>query len=82
MRAGLTDVVEESVPVTLSWASADEACAAMLEGGAVALAWSRFSPETRAVVRAEYLASLEPFRRGGRYDVAAEVAFATARKPL
>jgi SAM-dependent methyltransferase len=81
MRVGLTDVVEESVPVTLSWASADEACTAMLEGGAVALAWSRFSPETRAVVRAEYLASLEPFRRGGRYEVAAEIMFATARKP-
>jgi SAM-dependent methyltransferase len=80
-RAGLTDVTEESVPVTLSWASADEACRAMLEGGAVALAWSRFSSETRAVVRAEYLASLEPFRRGDRYDVAAEVVFATARRP-
>jgi SAM-dependent methyltransferase len=81
-RAGLTDVVEESVPVTLAWASADEASSAMLEGGAVALAWNRFSPETRAVVRAAYLASLEPFRRGDRYDVAAEVTFATARKPL
>ena len=80
-RAGFRDVVEESVPVTLSWRSADEACAAMLEGGAVALAWSRFSPETRAIVRAEYLASLEPFRHGARYDVAAEVMFATARKP-
>ena len=81
-RAGLTDVVEEGMRVTLSWASADEACTAMLEGGAVALAWSRFSAETRAVVRAEYLASLEPFRHGDRYDVPAEVAFATARKPL
>jgi len=80
-RAGLVDVVEEAVPVTLTWASADEACAAMLEGGAVALAWNRFSSETRAVVRAEYLASLEPFRRGNRYEVAAEVVFATARKP-
>jgi ubiquinone/menaquinone biosynthesis C-methylase UbiE len=81
-RAGFTDVVEESVPVTLSWESADEACQAMLEGGAVAMAWSRFSAETRAVVRAEYLASLEPFRRGDRYQVAAEVMFATARKPV
>src|SRR6185312_1828753 len=80
-RAGLTDVVEETVPITLSWASADEACTAMLEGGAVALAWNRFSPETRAVVRAEYLASLERFRQGDRYEVAAEVMFATARKP-
>lgn len=81
-RAGFTDVVEERMRVTLSWASADEACTAMLEGGAVALAWSRFSPETRAIVRAEYLASLERFRQGDRYDVPAEVAFATARKPL
>jgi len=79
-RAGLVEMTEESVPVTLSWASADEACAAMLEGGAVALAWNRFSPGTRALVRAEYLASLEPFRRGDRYDIAAEVVFATARK--
>jgi SAM-dependent methyltransferase len=79
--AGLIDVVEESVSVTLSWRSADEACGAMLEGGAVALAWNRFDAETRAVVRAEYLASLEPFRRGERYDVPAEVTFATARKP-
>ena len=31
---------------------------------------------------AAYLASLEPFRRGDRYEVAAEVTFATARKPL
>jgi hypothetical protein len=53
----------------------------MLEGGAVALAWNRFDAGTRAVVRAEYLASLEPFRRGDRYDVPAEVRFATARKP-
>jgi len=81
-RAGLVDVVEQSVPVTLSWASADEACAAMLEGGAVALACPGFAPETPAVVRAQYLASLQPFRRGDRYDVAAEVMFATARKPL
>jgi hypothetical protein len=81
-RAALTDVVEESVPVTLSWDSADQASSAMLEGGAVALAGNRFSPETRATVRAAYLASLEPVRHGDRYDVAAEVIFATARKPL
>ena len=79
-HAGLTDVAAQSVSVTLSWKSADEACRAMLEGGAVALAWNRFDAETRAVVRAEYLASLEPFRRGDRYDVPAEVMFATARK--
>jgi ubiquinone/menaquinone biosynthesis C-methylase UbiE len=80
-RAGFSDVVEDSVSVRLSWASADEACLAMLEGGPVAMAWKRFPPETRAVVRAQYLASLEPFRRGDRYDVPVEIMFATARKP-
>ena len=53
----------------------------MLEGGPVAMAWKRFPSETRAVVRAQYLASLEPFRRGDRYDVPVEIMFATARKP-
>jgi SAM-dependent methyltransferase len=80
-RAGLTDVVEERLPVTLHWASGEEACAAVLEGGPVSLAWARFTPAVRAEVRAAYLASLEPFRRGERYEVPAEVVFATARKP-
>jgi SAM-dependent methyltransferase len=79
-RAGLEVTLEERVPVTLAWASADEACGAMLEGGAVALAWNRFSPTVRAEVRAAYLASIEPFRDGDGYDVPAEVVFATARK--
>lgn len=79
-RAGLVDVEEERVPVTLAWKSADEATSAMLEGGAVALAWKRFSPATREEVRAAYLDSLAPFRRGAGYEVPSEVVFATARK--
>lgn len=78
--AGLRDVFVERVAVTLSWASEDEACCSMLEGGPVALAWSRFSAEARAEVRSAYLASIDPFRRGQRYDVAAEVVFVSARK--
>jgi ubiquinone/menaquinone biosynthesis C-methylase UbiE len=78
--AGFEDIEEERVSVTLLWGSAQEACETMLEGGAVALAWSRFSEATRAEVRAEYLASLEPFRHGERYGVPAEIVFATARK--
>lgn len=79
-RAGLEVTAEERVPVTLAWQSADDACDALLEGGAVALAWKHFSPEVRAEVRATFLATLEPFRHGQRYDVPAEVVFATARK--
>ena len=80
-RAGLIDIVEERVPLTLKWASADEACSAMLEGGAVALAWKRFSPAVREDVRAAYLASIEAYRRGAGYEVPSEIVFATARKP-
>jgi SAM-dependent methyltransferase len=80
-RAGLRDVVEERVPLVLRWASADEACGAMLEGGPVALAWKRFSPAARDDVRAAYLASIDAFRSGARYDVPSEIVFATARKP-
>ncbi len=79
-RAGLEVAAEERVPVTLAWRSADDVCDALLEGGAVALAWKHFSPAVRAEVRAAFLATLEPFRRGQRYDVPAEVVFATARK--
>jgi SAM-dependent methyltransferase len=78
--AGFRDVVEERVPVTLTWASDDEACGAMLEGGPVALAWKRFSPEVRAGVRADYLASIAPFRHGAGYEIPSEVVFATARR--
>ena len=80
-RAGFSDIVEERLPVTLFWSSADEACAAMLEGGPVALAWKRFSPEQRQAVRGAYLASIEPYRQGAAYHVPSEVVFATARKP-
>jgi SAM-dependent methyltransferase len=80
-RAGFVDVAEERVPLVLRWGSADEACAAMLEGGPVALAWKRFSPDTRAAVRAAYLASIEDHRDGAGYAVPSEIVFATARKP-
>jgi len=79
-RAGLEVTAEERMPVTLAWQSADDVCDALLEGGAVALAWKHFSPEVRAEVRATFLATLEPFRNGQGYDVPAEVVFATARK--
>jgi SAM-dependent methyltransferase len=80
-RAGLCDVSEARLPLVLRWGSADEACAAMLEGGPVALAWKRFSAEARAAVRAAYLASIDAHRDGAGYAVPSEIVFATARKP-
>ena len=82
-RAGFVDVVEEHLPVSLRWASADEATRAMLEGGPVALAWKRFTPETRVLVRDAYLRSIEAFRdpNGQGYDVPSEIVFVRARRP-
>jgi ubiquinone/menaquinone biosynthesis C-methylase UbiE len=78
--AGFTEVVEERLAVTLEWASGEEAASAMLAGGPVALAWKRFSPEVRAAVQAEYLASIAAYRVGTGYAVPSEVVFATARR--
>jgi SAM-dependent methyltransferase len=80
-RAGFQDVSETRVPLVLRWSSPDEACAAMLEGGPVALAWKRFSAPARTAVREAYLASIEAHRDGAGYAVPSEIVFATARKP-
>jgi hypothetical protein len=56
----------------LHYDSAAEACGAAFEGGPVALAYSRFDPATRDAVHREYLASIEPWRAGERYDVPGE----------
>jgi len=80
-RAGFTDVGDERIAVTLSWATGDEAVNAMLAGGPVALAWKRFAPATREAVRTAYLGSLAAFRSGDGYRVPSEVVFTTARKP-
>jgi SAM-dependent methyltransferase len=70
--AGLAEVAIERLPVTLCYSSAAEACDAAFLGGPVALAYSRFKEPLRAIVREEYLRSLEPFRRGEAYEVPGE----------
>ncbi|MFI5311529.1 MAG: class I SAM-dependent methyltransferase [Gemmatimonadales bacterium] len=79
--AGFTDIVVERISTTLRYASGEEACGAAFDGGPVALAYSRFDERVRAEVRAEYLASIEKFRRGERYDVAAEFVIASGIRP-
>jgi ubiquinone/menaquinone biosynthesis C-methylase UbiE len=79
-RAGFTDLQEERRAITLAFASADDACRAMLEGGAVALAWKRFSPAVRQEVRRAFLESIAEFRDGAGYRVPSEVVFAVARR--
>jgi ubiquinone/menaquinone biosynthesis C-methylase UbiE len=60
------------ISTTLTFADATEACNAAFVGGPVALAWSRFSDEVRARVRAGYLHAIESWRHGRAYDIPGE----------
>jgi ubiquinone/menaquinone biosynthesis C-methylase UbiE len=72
-RAGFAGVTTTTLDTRLHYASADEACRAAFIGGPVALAYSRFDEQTRAVAHAEYIASLEPYRTSsGAYEVPGE----------
>jgi hypothetical protein len=57
-----------------------DACGAAFEGGPVALACSRFDGATLAEAHAEYLASIERWRDGDRYDVPAEFVVTIGRE--
>jgi ubiquinone/menaquinone biosynthesis C-methylase UbiE len=81
-QAGFTDISDERVSRTLEWTDGDQACGAALPGGPVALPYSKMTAEEKADVRADYLASLEPYRReDGSYRVAGEFVYLVATKP-
>jgi len=79
-EAGFEAIEHRRVSTTLHYADATEACNAAFVGGPVALAWSRFSDEVRARVRADYVSSIdnwrisEGFRIPGEFVIAAAVA--------
>jgi len=81
-HAGLIDQREERVAVTLRWRDCHEACAAMFDGGPGALPFSMFTEEMRQAVRDQFVASIEPYRRGDGFEVPAEFVYATACKPV
>lgn len=78
--AGFEDVRERREDSVLRWPDPERALDAMLAGGAVALAYTKFAPEVREAVRREYAESIAPYRDGEGYAVPAEMLFATARK--
>jgi len=79
-KAGFKDVQDERLDVTLTFDGAQELCAAVFSGGPVALAYSRFSPEVKEQVHAEFLASVSYYRRGERYEIPGEFVFVVGRK--
>ncbi len=76
--AGFSSVESRRLNVTLHYADADAALGAAFAGGPVALAYSRFDSETRDSAHAEYLESIEGFRRGNAYEIPGEYVVARA----
>jgi ubiquinone/menaquinone biosynthesis C-methylase UbiE len=65
-QAGFTDIQTRRLDTLLCYSSPDDALGAAFLGGPVALAYSRFDDTTRDAAHAEYLASIEPFRKVGK----------------
>jgi ubiquinone/menaquinone biosynthesis C-methylase UbiE len=81
VEAGFAVPRQRRIAATLSYADAEEACAAAFVGGPVALAWSRFDVDVRARARARYLAAIDGWRRDGRYGIPGEFVVVAARVP-
>jgi ubiquinone/menaquinone biosynthesis C-methylase UbiE len=79
-RAGFADIEDERMEVTLTWEHGEEMLNAFFAGGPVALAYSKFTPEVREQVHAEFLESVKKHRRGDAYDIPGEFVFAVGRK--
>lgn len=78
-QTGFEQVLAQRLSRALLYANGDEACRAAFVGGPVALAWSRFSLETRERVSARYLDELSAWRNGAGYEVPAEFVVVSAR---
>jgi len=78
--SGFGDVQRDRMQTVLAYATDAEACGAAFDGGPLALAWSRFDERTRDETRAEYLASIQPFKNGHGYRIPAEFVIVTGRR--
>ena len=79
-QAGFLDLREERLQQPIVFHSDEELCAAAFAGGPVALAYSKFSPQVRAEVHAEFIESVACFRRDGTYHVPGEFVFMVGNK--
>jgi SAM-dependent methyltransferase len=77
--AGLGDLEIDRLSTVLEYDSADSAIGAAFAGGPVAMAYSRFDDKTREEAHAEYVASIEPFRKGDGYEIPGEFVIAKGK---
>jgi ubiquinone/menaquinone biosynthesis C-methylase UbiE len=80
-QAGFADVHSERLDTVLHYGSTEDALGAAFLGGPVALAYSRFDERTRDAAHAEYLASIEPFRKEGGYGIPGEFVVTRGVRP-
>lgn len=78
--AGFAGVEVERISTTLLYESEESALGAVFAGGPVAMAYSRFDAETRDSAHADYLASIESYRRGVGYEIPGEFVVARGHK--
>lgn len=82
--AGFRELRADRLTTRLGYDSDDDALGAAFLGGPVALAYSRFDDRGKAETHAEYLASIEPYRRGdgsAGYDIPGEFLVVRGEKP-
>lgn len=75
--AGLTQISVDRIQTTMHYNSAEEACKAAFAGGPVALAYAKFDEQTKSDAHADYLESIEPYRKDSSYAIPGEFVVAT-----
>jgi ubiquinone/menaquinone biosynthesis C-methylase UbiE len=78
--AGFDDIQLERLVKPLDYASAEDAIGAAFVGGPVALAYAHFDEDTRDEAHAEYLRTIDPYRRGKGYSIPGEFVAAVGWK--
>jgi ubiquinone/menaquinone biosynthesis C-methylase UbiE len=78
--AGFEQIECRRLETRLHYADASEACEAAFVGGPVALAYGRFSEQTRAEVRDDYLQSISSHRQGNAYAIPGEFVIVAGTK--
>ena len=80
VAAGFDQIECRRLETRLHRADASKACEAAFVGGPVALAYSRFSEQTRVEARDDYLRSISPHRQDERYAIPGEFVIVAGTK--
>jgi ubiquinone/menaquinone biosynthesis C-methylase UbiE len=80
VAAGFGQIECRRLETRLHYAGASEACEAAFVGGPVALAYSRFSEQTRAEARDDYVQSISLHRQGESYAIPGEFVIVAGTK--